>query len=157
MAIDEINFREARVADLDILIKYMEEFHDFDHTEPFDRTPARSAMETVVANEKIGRVWLIQKAKVVVGYIVLTLGYRLEYRGYYAFLDELYVRVDERGQGIGTKAIRFLEEACQQIGVSVIQLEVKQDNPGASALYERVGFDQQARHILTKEIPTARR
>ena len=148
-----INFREADAADLDVLMRYMQEFHDFDHTEPFDDAAARGAMMYVVSNRGIGRVWLIQEVEEVVGYIVLTLGYRLEYRGQYAFLDELYVRENRRGEGIGTRAVEFLEKACQQVKVRFLQLEVKQDNPAARALYERKGFEQQDRDVLVRKVP----
>lgn len=147
-----IHFREAQLADLTILMQYMREFHDFDHREPFDEIPARVAMEKVVSDKTIGRVWLIQQAEEVVGYSVLTLAYRLEYRGYYAFLDELYIRADKRQQGIGTQAMQFLQQACKQLNATVLQLEVKQNNPKAAALYEKLGFEQQERHILTKTI-----
>jgi len=151
----DINFREAQRTDLAILMQYMREFHDFDHSERFDEVPARAAMEKVVLDKTVGRVWLIQQADEVVGYSVLTLAYRLEYRGYYAFLDELYVRADKRGQGIGTQAIQFLQQACKQLDVTVLQLEVKQDNPQAASLYRKAGFEQQARHLLTKTISRA--
>lgn len=147
-----IHFREAQLADLTILMQYMREFHDFDHREPFDEIPARAAMEKVVSDKTIGRVWLIQQAEEVVGYSVLTLAYRLEYRGYYAFLDELYIRADKRGQGIGTQAMQFLQQACKQLNATVLQLEVKQDNPQAAALYRKLGFEQQKRLLLTQII-----
>ena len=148
----EICFQLAQADNLNFLMHCMREFHNFDHTEPFDEVPARAAMEKVATDKALGRVWLIQQAEESIGYIVLTLAYRLEYRGYYAFLDELYVRADKRGQGIGTKAIEFLKQTCQSLGVQTIQLEVKQINSKASALYQKAGFKQQARQVLTQRI-----
>lgn len=147
-----IHFREAQITDLDILMRYMQEFHKFDHVEAFDEIPARRAMLKVISDKTIGRVWLIQQAQDTVGYIVLTLAYRLEYRGYYAFLDELYIREDKRGQGIGTQALAFLKDSCPALGATLLQLEVKQNNPQAAALYNKVGFTSQARTVLTKAI-----
>lgn len=109
-------------------------------------------MVKVLKDATIGRVWLIRQGEETVGYIVLTLAYRLEYRGYYAFLDELYIREDKRGMGIGTKAMVFISQACQNLGIKRLQLEVKQDNPLATALYTKVGFKQQSRDLLTQEI-----
>jgi len=129
-------------------MKYMEAFHNFDHDSPFDRVSAQNAMKAVITNPGIGRVWLIQLADETIGYIVLTLAYRLEYRGYYAFLDELYIREDQRGRGVGTQALNFLKQACQDLKVSLIQLEVKMDNPHANALYQKANFSQQDRTVL---------
>ncbi|MEO0769583.1 MAG: GNAT family N-acetyltransferase [Cyanobacteria bacterium J06649_4] len=147
-----VHFVLATLADLETLMTYMEAFHDFDHAEPFDRLPAQAAMEKVVADKSVGRVWLIHKDEQAVGYMVLTLGYRLEYRGYYAFLDELYLREDKRGQGIGSKALAFLSEACKELGVSCLQLEVKADNSAAKTLYERSGFAAQTRTVFLRPI-----
>ncbi|MGD1866167.1 MAG: GNAT family N-acetyltransferase [Phormidesmis sp.] len=141
-------FQLAQVDDLDVLMKYMEEFHNFDHTEPFDFVPARAAMEKIVTYPEVGRVWLIQAGKETVGYIVLTFSYRLEYRGRYAFLDELYVRESKRGRGIGTAALTFIQATCKQLGINKLQLEVKQNNPAALALYQRNGFQKQDRQLL---------
>ncbi|MGB3572918.1 MAG: GNAT family N-acetyltransferase [Phormidesmis sp.] len=147
-----IRFLAAQSVDLPILMKYMKAFHEFDHITPFDEISARSAMEKIVFDKTIGRVWLIQQTGDIVGYIVLTLAFRLEYRGYYAFLDELYVRADSRGQGIGTAALAFLKQACSQIGVQTLQLEVKHDNSNASNLYYNNGFSRQERYVLVKQI-----
>ncbi|MEL6353615.1 MAG: GNAT family N-acetyltransferase [Cyanobacteria bacterium J06627_28] len=147
-----IHFILATLAELETLMEYMEAFHDFDHTEPFDRLRAQAAMEKVVADKSVGRVWLIQQNDQTVGYMVLTLGYRLEYRGYYAFLDELYIREDRRGQGIGAKALEFLSQACKTLDVLCLQLEVKQDNLAAKTFYERSGFVAQTRAVFLKPI-----
>lgn len=149
-----LNFKPAECSDLDVLMQYMEDFHYFDHTEPFGREPARAAMERVVTEQTIGRVWLIQQAEETIGYAVMTISYRLEYRGYYAFLDELYIRPDKRRQGIGTAALAFLNTACQTLGICQLQLEVKNDNPGAIALYEKVGFQAQNRQVLIAQYKT---
>ena len=44
-------------------MRFMQDFHEFDHTTPFDKVPAtksKKSMETVVGNEMIGKVWLIR-------------------------------------------------------------------------------------------------
>lgn len=147
-----IHFQLAQLADIDILMRYMREFYEFDHSDAFDEISAQAAMEKVVADKAAGRVWLIQVDEETVGYMVMTLFYRLEYRGYGAFLDELYIREDRRKQGIGTAALAFLEQACQQLDIAVLQLEVEKDNVETVALYEQVGFESQNRRVLLKPI-----
>jgi len=108
-------------------------------------------MEKVVLDELVGRVWLIKYLEEDVGYIVLTLHYRLESRGTCANLDELYIQEKNRGQGIGRKAMEFLKSTCQNLGVVAMQLEVKKDNPEAASLYEKVGFEKLDRDFMIKE------
>ncbi|NJN97294.1 MAG: GNAT family N-acetyltransferase [Anaerolineales bacterium] len=74
-----------------------------------------------------------------VGYLVLTLGFRLAY-GRYAFIDEIYVRPAHRSQGIGRQAIAWAEAMCRELGVKALHLEVEQANAKARALYLTLGF-----------------
>ena len=46
-----VSFERADSSDLPTLMQFMQDFHEFDHTTPFDNAPARIAMETVVTNE----------------------------------------------------------------------------------------------------------
>ena len=149
-----ISFKKAEPSDLPVLMRFMQEFHEFDHTEPFDEVPARMAMETVISDERVGLVWLIKSSGEDVGYIVLTLHYRLESRGICANLDELFINEANRGRGIGRKAMEFLEDTCKERGVAAIQLEVKKDNPEAASLYEKVGFEKLDRDFMLKVIAT---
>jgi len=149
-----ISFKKAELSDLPVLMRFMQEFHEFDHTEPFDDVPAKKAMEKVISDERIGLVWLIKSSGEDVGYIVLTLHYRLESRGTCANLDELFISEANRGQGIGRIAMEFLEETCKKRGVAAMQLEVKKDNPEAASLYEKVGFEILDRDFMLKDIAT---
>jgi ribosomal protein S18 acetylase RimI-like enzyme len=143
-----VSFERAESADLPTLMRFMQDFHEFDHTTPFDNEPARNSMETIVANESVGRVWLIKIQDENIGYIVLTLHYRLESRGISASIDELFIREESRGMGIGRLAMNFLKDTCRELGVVTIQLEVKNDNPEAAALYEKVGFEKLDRAFM---------
>ena len=149
-----ISFKKAELSDLPVLMRFMQEFHEFDHTEPFDDAPAKEAMEKVISDERVGLVWLIKSSGEDVGYIVLTLHYRLESRGTCANLDELFINETNRGQGIGRIAMEFLEDTCKDRGVAAMQLEVKKDNPEAASLYEKVGFEKLDRDFMLKDIAT---
>ena len=115
----------------------------------------RRAMEKVISDERIGLVWLIKSSGEDVGYIVLTLHYRLESRGTCANLDELFISEANRGQGIGRNSNgRFSRTTCKERGVAAMQLEVKKDNPEAASLYEKVGFGILDRDFMLKDIAT---
>jgi ribosomal protein S18 acetylase RimI-like enzyme len=46
-----------------------------------------------------------------------------------------------RGQGIGRRLLQRALEAARAGGLSRVELTVREDNPGAIALYERFGFE----------------
>lgn len=104
-------FKIAEIADTEILVQFIREDYDFDgHC--FNESIVRTTLAKILKNPTLGRVWLIQQDGKAIGYIVLTFGYSLEYRGRDAFIDEFYIRESDRKQGIGSKVIQFIENAC---------------------------------------------
>lgn len=86
----------------------------------------------------------------VAGYIVLTLGFSLEYHGRDALIDEIYVREDYRGRGIGTRGLEFIEGICRELEVKALHLAVERANRNAQAVYRRAGFVEHDRYLMTK-------
>ncbi|MCI0529527.1 MAG: GNAT family N-acetyltransferase [Nitrospira sp.] len=147
----ETTFKIAEVSDKDILVDFMREFYAFEHL-PFDAHVARIALDKILRNDSLGRVWLICHGSEAIGYVVLTLGYSLEYGGRDAFIDEIYLRENYRRQGIGTKALRFLEDTCRALEVQALHLEVERKNTHAQAFYRKVGFEDHDRYLMTRSI-----
>ncbi len=58
-----------------------------------------------------------------------------------AHITNLGIMPNFQGQGIGTKVIQHLLEVAQTQGMLTVSLEVKQHNPGAQRLYERLNFE----------------
>ena len=84
--------------------------------------------------------------------MILTIGYSIEYRGHDAFVDELYLRESYRGRGWGRAALAFVEQACRELEVRALHLEVERKNTAAQALYRKFGFENQDRYLLNKWI-----
>jgi ribosomal protein S18 acetylase RimI-like enzyme len=144
-----ITYRLAALVDLDILLELVQEFHQIEHL-PFDEKLDRDVLDQFFRNESFGQAWLMQQETDVIGYIILTLGFSLEFRGRDAFIDELYVRPEYRNQGIGTKTLAFVEIALASLGVRAIHLEVDFENPNAQRLYRKTGYQGHNRFLLTK-------
>jgi GNAT superfamily N-acetyltransferase len=147
----ELIFRVAVRADLDTLLPLVRAYYEFDHL-PFDEHIARTALENFIDDPTFGRVWLICAHAEAIGYLVLTLGYSIEYGGRDAFIDEVYIRAEHRGHGIGRQAMAFAETQCRALGVRALHLEVERDNTNAHALYRKVGFVDHDRYLMTKRI-----
>ena len=145
----DVAFKPADVADIDLLLEFMREFYEFDHL-ALDKRAARSALRQILSNESFGRVWLIQVDGDPIGYIALTLGFSLEFHGRDASIDEIYIRMQHRGRGIGRRAIEFVEGACRSLGVRALHLEVERENTNAQAVYRKLGFEDQDSYLMTK-------
>jgi GNAT superfamily N-acetyltransferase len=144
-----INYQKATISDLSLVLELVEEFHETENL-VFDKNNVRDVLIQFLSNEFFGQTWLIWQEDEVIGYIILTLGYSLEYRGRDAFVDEFYLRPQHRGQGIGTQTLRFAEEICHSLGVQALHLEVDFENPKVQRLYHRVGYQKHERFLMTK-------
>ena len=82
--------------------------------------------------------------------MVLTVSFSFEYRGYDAFIDELYIAEEHRGQGIGRRTMDFVENVARELGVNAMHLEVSRDNEAALKLYQRTGYGDHGRYLMTK-------
>jgi len=68
-----------------------------------------AALARVAQGEALARAWLVRIGDRPVGYLIITLGYSVEYGGRDEFIDDLYLVPDARGRGLGR---RLLDLAC---------------------------------------------
>ena len=120
----------------------------------FDEPAVREVLRKFLASPDLGQAWVFLDRGTPVGYMVLTFGYSFEYHGRDSFIDELYIEPQYRRQGIGRRAMQFVEERASELGVNAIHLEVDQGNDGAAELYRRSGYDDHARFLMTKLLKT---
>ena len=150
----EPTFRLADRSDVDVLLALRRAFCLHENM-AFDEGTARVALENLLADGSLGRVWLLHLGAAAAGYVVLTLGYSLEFGGRDAFVDELYVEEPHRGKGLGSLALRLAEDTCRALGVRALHLEVDRDNGRARAVYEKAGFEDRNNYLLTKRLTAA--
>jgi len=144
--IDPVN-----LADEAVLEELMREFYAHEGLD-YERSRSREAVRTLLADPALGRIWLFRVGDEVAGYTAVTVCYSLEFAGRYALLDELYVREGWRGRGIGARALELVADACRELGVAAVRLEVDTWNTRAMALYRRLGFELQERHMMSRWI-----
>lgn len=145
----EFDFKPADASGVEMLVPLLREFYAHEHI-AFDERDAREALRQILNDGRLGRVWLIERGGERVGYLVLTFGFSLEFKGRDAFVDELFLRAEFRGRGGGESALRVAEETCRAEGVRALHLEVDHANQGARELYRRSGFREHERHLMTK-------
>ena len=146
-----VRFELAKPEHVDVVLGMMRGLEDAD-PEPvrFDEANRRAIFDRFVRDSTYGKAWLIVRDKEYVGYVVLTVSFSFEYRGYDAFIDELYIAKEYRGRGIGRLAMEFVETAAAEMGVNAIHLEVTRGNDPAIGLYRRAGYVGNQRHLMTK-------
>jgi hypothetical protein len=83
------SFYAAKHSNIDRLVEMRREFCQHEEI-GFNERRARAALGQLLDAPSLGQVWLIENDGQVVGYVVLTLGYSLEFDGREAYVDEIY-------------------------------------------------------------------
>jgi len=135
--------RHATADDIPLLVSLMAEFYA-EGGYQLDRAHAAAAFAEIIADERLGSVWLIQADHEDVGHVVLTLRYAMEYGGLIACLDDLYVRPQWRNRGLSTVALTELRNFCATSGIRAMTVEVGDDNGSAQKVYRKLGFTEAA-------------
>jgi ribosomal protein S18 acetylase RimI-like enzyme len=143
--------RNARASDVPALLALQAAYYR-DDGYPFVESVARGVWERLLADGKLGRAWVVEAGPELVGYVVLTLGYSLEYQGLDAFVDEVYLRPEWRGRGLGRAALERAESASVELGVRALHLEIERGKDEAQGLYRSFGFVDDGRILMTKRI-----
>jgi len=133
--------RLAGAEDLERLLELMDGFYA-ESGYALDRAHAADAFAALLADPRLGRVWLIEQGTSdVVGYVVVTFAFAMDYGGLIAIVDDLYVRPAARAAGLGTAALTAVREVYAELGKRAMRVEVGRDNAVARSVYGRVGFE----------------
>lgn len=150
MNVQTPSLRDASTEDLNPLVALMREMQiDDPWSCEFTDQRARDAAQNLLGDPSLGRVWMICAGSDVVGYIVLSFDYSLEYGGKCGWVDEFFVRKEHRGRGIGSQALKIFADRARELGAKTVHLGVRRGNP-AIKLYRRAGFREHDAYVMTK-------
>ena len=141
----------ASLADLGALLALLQgQFEE--HAIETSPETLRDAVVAVLNSDRWGFFLVAREGSEVVGMAAISYAWTLEHGGQSAWLDELYVVPQRRGNGIGSALLdRVLVEA-QKEGCLAVDLEVEQEHRRALALYERKGFERLQRTRLVRRL-----
>ncbi len=107
----EPTFRIAEAGDADALLSMMRELNEHEGM-AFDEPKARAALAQLFADERFGVAHLILFGEEPAGYLVVTFGFSIEFGGRDAFVDELFIKDEFRGRGVGKAALGRAERSA---------------------------------------------
>ena len=154
----DVHIRFARVEDLDALMPLVREFYVYERLK-LNETRYRELMEWLLGNESsapYGNVLVVDDGGVLLGYAVVTTGFSFEFDGPTGLIDELYVRDEFRGKGLGAQVLSSVQELCLSCGIKAIHLEADYVNARVHEYYKRMGFRDHERHLMTKWLRSPR-
>lgn len=152
----QIEIKAGQLADLELLLEFSRRLYEEDPSAtgdvPFEAAAVRQALAELLNDPRWGQAWLVYAEGDPIGYIVLTMGFSLEYHGRDAFIDELYLLPAWQGRGVGRRVLEFIEAKAANLGVNALHLEVERRNTRAQFLYQNFGFRDQQRLLMSKWI-----
>jgi len=98
------------------------------------------ALYLFLERPELGFVWIARDEQGVAGVCVVCYAISTSLGSVVAKLDDVSVKEDRRGQGVGTAMIEQLKEELRGQAVMRIDVAVHVDNPEAKRFYERLGF-----------------
>lgn len=145
--------RAALVADVPALLELMRPFCEHENI-AWDAERTRAAVQPLLGASELGFVLVAhERDGVLLGYVVVTYNYDLEWGGRDAFVTELWVIPEARHAGLGRALLRAGEARARASEALALHLVVRPDNEVARRLYAREGFEPVPRVMLTKPLP----
>jgi ribosomal protein S18 acetylase RimI-like enzyme len=145
-------FEPIRAEETPILLDMAREFNREDG-HPLDRA-GEEAIARLAAGEPMARAWLAREGGDIVGYLVITLGFSIEYGGTDGFIDELFVTPEARKRGLGKRMLDFAFAQAIELGIRTLHLEVERGNETALDLYRAAGFEETGRRLMRCRLHT---
>ncbi len=76
-----------------------------------------------------------------IGFSFVNVCSGLESGGDYIWINELFIRGNNRKKGLGRKIIKFIENWCSDEGIRYISLATGTTNLNAQKFYKNIGYD----------------
>jgi GNAT superfamily N-acetyltransferase len=152
-----IRVREARHEDLGTMVALLG--HLFEQEADF--VPAvekqRRGLELILAQPSVGRLFVLTRGTTVLGMVSLLFTISTSEGGKVAWLEDLVVRPNSRGKGLGTRLMRAAVAWAEKKGISRITLLTDTSNSGSRRLYQRHGFVESSMLPLRRHLGRAKR
>lgn len=98
------------------------------------------ALDLFLERPELGFVWMAFDENGAAGICVVCYAISTSMGSVVAKLDDVSVKQDRRGLGIGTDLLEQLKEQLRKESVTRIDVAVHKDNPEAKRFYEKLGF-----------------
>jgi GNAT superfamily N-acetyltransferase len=133
----ELNLREAKVSDFEQIIELFREFS------VYQKLPERmkNSFDRMVEEQEFLKCFVAETSeKKIIGYTTWFYTY-FTWSGKGMYIDDLYVKPEYRGTGIGKMLLNRVIELARQSRCHKLRWQVSYWNSSAIAFYEKMGAE----------------
>jgi len=98
------------------------------------------ALDLFLESPELGFIWMAFDERGAAAICVIAYAISTSMGSVVAKLDDVSVKPDRRGQGVGTALLDQLKQQLRKEGITRIDVAVHMENPEARRFYEKVGF-----------------
>jgi ribosomal protein S18 acetylase RimI-like enzyme len=135
-----IDYESATAKDLQQMVDLLGVLFEQEAEFRPDPEKQKQALEAILANPVIGRLYVAREARRVLAMASLLYTVSTAEGGKAAWFEDLVVHPDERNRGIGEALLKHVVAQARADGVRRITLLTDMQNERAQAMYRRVGF-----------------
>ena len=143
--------RNVTAADRAEFLKMTDAFYHSDAVlHPVSMEIQTRVFEEAIRADTYLEAFVFPVGETLAGYAIINKSFSTEVGGRIIWIEDIYVRPEFRGQGLGAAFFAFLEERFGE-DLCRLRLEVDFDNDRAKALYERLGFSDLPYRQMVKD------
>ena len=135
-----IDYAAATAKDLPQLVELLGMLFQQEAEFQPDAAKQKQALEAILANPVIGRLYVAREGRKVVAMASLLYTVSTAEGGKAAWFEDLVVHPEERNRGIGEALLKHVVTQAKAEGIRRITLLTDMQNERAQAMYRRVGF-----------------
>lgn len=107
-----------------------------------------SDFDNCIGNSPYLEGFIFENSGTVQGYAMIAKSFSTEFGKPCIWIEDIYIRDEFRGCGIGSRFFRYLEEKYTDV---IFRLEVEEENKRAVHVYRKSGFDELPYMEMKKE------
>lgn len=127
-------FMEFEIQD-DNLWNHIDKAKDDELGEVFDEALERPEHITI---------FMIEDNEDIIGFANLMTVFSVWSEGFALIIDDIYIKSEKQGKGLGRKAMEEIENYARSKGYKRLQFQSEETNPGAKAFYTALGYEPAA-------------
>ncbi|MBP1925130.1 GNAT superfamily N-acetyltransferase [Sedimentibacter acidaminivorans] len=153
-----MNLRLCDEYDEQIWIKLNQEFMNYEiQDDDFWNNTQKNSVEVfrntfmeALKNQDLIKLFLIEYENEIVGFANIMIVFSVWAHGKAIILDDLYIKEEYRGRGIGREVLKYIEIYAKENGYNRLQFQSELTNHDAFKFYTKIGYSHAKMNFYVK-------